>query len=208
MNFFSYVIEHDLGLAPNPFWNYCTLAVCKPNIRNNKNLQIGDWIIGTGSKKIGKLNHLIYAMQLSEKITFEQYWADTRFILKKPIINGSLKQMYGDNFYHKDLTSDEWIQELSAHSVTDRQKHIKKDTSTNTVLIAENFYYFGDSSILIPDKFRIICKKGQGMKYKSLSEIGPIFLEWIKNQFETGVSGDPVNWIQYKSLHNQTQLKF
>ena len=22
---------HDTGFAPNPFWGYCTLAVCTPN---------------------------------------------------------------------------------------------------------------------------------------------------------------------------------
>ena len=27
----SYVVRHDKGLAPNPFWGYCTLAVCTPN---------------------------------------------------------------------------------------------------------------------------------------------------------------------------------
>lgn len=208
MDFFSYVIEHDLGLAPNPFWNYCTLAVCKPTIRNNKNLKIGDWIIGTGSKKIGKLNHLIYTMQLTEKMTFEDYWNDTRFIFKKPIINGSLVQMYGDNFYHKNKTSGNWIQETSAHSVIDKEKHLKKDTSTDTVLISDNYYYLGDSSQLIPKEFREICKKGQGMKYKGLSEIGIPFIDWVKDNYNKGISGDPVNWNQYKNDHNQTRLDF
>jgi len=208
MNFFSYVIEHDFGLAPNPFWNYCSLAVCKPNIRSNNNLKIGDWIIGTGSKKIDKLNHLIYAMQLTEKLSFEQYWNDKRFYLKKPIINGSLKQMYGDNFYHKDLKSDEWIQEFSAHSVKDKDKHLKKDTSVNTVLISNNFYYLGNNSKKIPQEFLIICKKGQGMKYKDLNEIGPLFINWIFNNFEKGVCGDPINWNRYEQEHNQLKFNF
>ena len=127
MNFFSYVVEHDYGLAPNPFGGYCTLAVCKPGIRKNKNLKIGDWIIGTGSKKLNRLNHLIYAMKVEEKITFEEYWNDRRFRFKRPIVNGSLVQMYGDNFYHKDEQTQEWIQEAGieqpssgfVHSVMD-----------------------------------------------------------------------------------------
>ncbi|MBE7653362.1 hypothetical protein [Tenacibaculum finnmarkense] len=202
MEFFSYVIKHDLGLAPNPFWNYCTLAVCKPNIRKNRNLNIGDWIIGTGSEKMGKLNHFIYAMQLTEKMTFEEYWMDSRFTFKKPILNGSLMQMYGDNFYHKNNDSDDWIQEKSAHSVVDKEKHKKRDTSANTVLISSNFYYLGDSSILIPDEFRKLCKKKQGMKYKGLSEIGIQFMDWIQNQkkIKKGISGDPINWNQYKQM--------
>jgi len=208
MNFFSYVVEHDLGLAPNPFWNFCTLAVCKPNIRNNKNLEIGDWVIGTGSKKIGRLNHLIYAMELTEKSTFEEYWNDSRFLCKRPINNGSLVQMYGDNFYHKKESSDDWIQEISAHSVLDREKHIKKDTSSDIVLISENFYYLGDSSELIPDEYKIVCKKGQGMKYKELVEIGPLFIDWVQTNFNKGISGDPINWIRYKDEHNQIKFEF
>ena len=44
---FSYVIEHDLGFAPNPFHGACTLACCKPVIR--KRAQLGDYILGTGA---------------------------------------------------------------------------------------------------------------------------------------------------------------
>ena len=84
MNMFSYKLDHDYGLAPNPFGGYCTLAVCKSAIRSNKNLQIGDWIIGTGSAKLKNLYHLIYAMRLEEKITFQNYWEDERFQYKKP----------------------------------------------------------------------------------------------------------------------------
>src|SRR4051812_17344850 len=115
MGYFSYKVEHDYGLAPNPFGGYCTLAVCKPIIRNNKNLAIKDWIIGTGSMKLKRIHQLIYAMQVEEIITFNQYWADPRFQYKKPIINGSLVQMYGDNFYHQDPNTKRWIQEDSAH---------------------------------------------------------------------------------------------
>ena len=64
MLMFSYKIEHDFGLAPNPFWGVMTLAVCKGKIRRHKKLQIGDWIIGTGSQKLKNLNHIIYASLL------------------------------------------------------------------------------------------------------------------------------------------------
>ena len=115
MSYYSYKVEHDLGLAPNPFGEFCTIAVCKPKIRNNKNLRYGDWIIGTGSKKLNRLHHLIYLMQVEEKITFEQYWDDPRFQYKKPVLNGSLAQMYGDNIYHRDRKANQWVQENSAH---------------------------------------------------------------------------------------------
>lgn len=64
MHCFRYKLNHDYGLAPNPFGGIMTLAVCKGDIRRNKNLAVGDWIIGTGSKKMNMLNQLIYAMRV------------------------------------------------------------------------------------------------------------------------------------------------
>lgn len=207
MNYFSYVVEHDYGLAPNPFGGYCSLAVCKPAIRKNKNLEIGDWIIGTGSKKLQKMNHLIFAMQLEEKLLLDDYWNDKRFQYKKPVVNGSLVQMYGDNFYHKNSQNQNWIQEPSAHSTVQKEKHTKNDTSGEYVLLSKNFYYLGDNSILIPQVYLEICKKGPGMKYKDLDEIGSEFIKWVQENINIGITGDPINWSEYKEIHSQIQLK-
>ncbi|WP_225761747.1 hypothetical protein [Acinetobacter sp. Marseille-P8610] len=35
MKIFSYVVSRDFGFAPNPFFNFCTLATCKPKIRKD-----------------------------------------------------------------------------------------------------------------------------------------------------------------------------
>ena len=32
---YSYVLRIDDGAAPNPFWEICTLTICKPVIRRN-----------------------------------------------------------------------------------------------------------------------------------------------------------------------------
>lgn len=155
MKNFSYKIEHDFGLAPNPFGGYCTLAVCKSSIRSNKGLEVGSWIIGTGSKKLKNANKLIYAMQVGEKLTFNEYWNDPRFQYKKPIINGTLVQMYGDNFYHQN-EEGKWIQENSAHSLANGMPnlgHLKRDVGGQYVLISTNFYYFGDQAISVPKEF-------------------------------------------------------
>ncbi|MDV3936897.1 hypothetical protein CMT78_03845 [Elizabethkingia anophelis] len=208
MKIYSYVIEHDLGLAPNPFGEFCTLAVCKPQIRKSKNLEIGDWIIGTGSRSIEKLtskpylNHLIYCMKISEIITLEQYWCDERFQYKKPNTNGSLITMYGDNFYHK--VDDKWQQENSAHSNFDgttNLKHLKKDTKGKNVLISNIFYYFGENAILIPDTLKSVCKNGIGEKIVD-EHLSIPFLEWLNDNFDTGIHGNPTNWI----IHNQLNL--
>jgi len=201
MSYFSYKIEHDFGLAPNPFGGYCTLAVCKSSIRSNKNLKVGDWIIGTGSVALKNLHKLIFAMRVEEKITFNEYWADSRFEYKKPIVNGSLVQMYGDNFYHQDSATDEWIQENSAHSLTDGSPnldHLNRDTGGEFVLISRDFYYFGDNAPLIPDQFLKVCCEGRDMKHGLIPlDIADRFIIWIRENYNSGINGDPLSWKKH-----------
>lgn len=202
MNYFSYKLEHDFGLAPNPFGGYCTLAVCKSDIRKNKRLTVGDWIIGIGSKKLRTLNHLIYVMQVSEKLTFDEYWNDPRFQFKKPIINGSLVMMYGDNIYHTDKITHEWEQENSAHSLasgTVNKDHLLSDTSGEKVIIGELFYYFGDSAVEIPNEFEELCSKGRASKSIGIpTEVADKFINWLQTNYKTGIHGDPINWKNHK----------
>lgn len=201
MAYFSYKIEHDFGLAPNPFGEYCTLAVCKPTIRNNKNLQIGDWIIGTGSVKLNKLHHLIFAMQMEEKITIEDYWVDPRFQYKKPVINGSLVQMYGDNFYFKDQKTGKWKQVDGAHSLEGgraNKEHLKVDTGGRYVLISKTFFYFGDNAVKIPERFWPVCSEGRNMKGPSIPlGIADNFISWLQNKYTIGIHGDPIDWKRH-----------
>jgi len=202
MAYYSYKIEHDFGLAPNPFGGYCTLAVCKSDIRKNKKLRIGDWILGTGSAKLNKLHQLIFAMQLEEKITLMQYWDDPRFQFKKPVINGSLVQMYGDNFYHRDKITGEWIQGDSAHSSEGGKlnaDHLKTDTGGENVLISKLFYYFGEKAIKVPDAYLSICNEGRNIKSISIPmPIADDFISWLTNHYSKGIHGDPINWKNHK----------
>lgn len=200
MNIFTYKLDHDYGLAPNPFGGYCTLAVCKSGIRGNSNLQIGDWIVGTGSVKLQNLNHLIYAMKLEEKLTFQEYWEDERFQYKKPKLNGSLVQMYGDNFYHKDPKTDNWIQEDAAHSLANgvNNKHLKSDVSGEFVLISKEFYYFGNSNLKIPKSLQDICSKGRNMMWRKIpNKIKIEFVNWLTKNNTIGIHGDPINWKEH-----------
>jgi hypothetical protein len=200
MGYFSYKIEHDYGLAPNPFGGFCTIAVCKPTIRANKNLHIGDWIFGTGSAKLKNLNHLIFAMKVEEILLLENYWDDERFQYKKPVVNGSLVQMYGDNFYHKKK-SGKWVQENSAHSLEGgkvNKKHLEVDTDGKNVLISKSFYYFGDKAITIPEPFREICNKGRNMKSSSIPvTVADKFIQWLQAKHEVGIHGDPIDWKKH-----------
>jgi hypothetical protein len=96
MNLYSYIVVKDRGLAPNPFWGYCTLAVCTPNHMGIKPLE-GDWIAGISPKSQG--NKLVYAMEVNEVLRFDQYFIDIRFNKKKPQMSGNWRVRCGDNFY-------------------------------------------------------------------------------------------------------------
>jgi hypothetical protein len=201
MNYYFYKMEHDYGLAPNPFHGYCTLTVCKSQIRKSRRLEIGDWIIGAGSVALNNLYTIIFAMQVEEKVLLKNYWSDPRFQDKKPIINGSLVQMYGDNFYHFDIHNNKWIQENSAHSKIKgrtNSDHLKRDVSGENALISKKFYYFGEKSIQIPDFFYTEMSKEKLRKLRNIKlleeNIGDNLITWMNQNYEVGIHGDPVNW--------------
>ena len=206
MSLFSYKIEHDFGLAPNPFGGYCTLAVCRGSVRGNKGLRKGTWVIGTGSRSLEKLrkkptmHHLIFAMCVEELVSFDEYWMDSRFQYKKPVISGSLVQMYGDNIYHKDDNGN-WIQENSAHSLTTgqpNQEHLVRDTKVNIVAISQDFYYFGNNAIQIPEEYLDVCSEGRNMKGPGIpKEASSGFIEWLTFNYDLGIHGDPINWVKH-----------
>jgi len=205
--YYSYRLDHDYGFAPNPFGAYCTLANCMPRLRINNNLQLGDWIFGIGSKVLKNEFHLIYAMQVNEKITFEEYWGDKRFQYKKPSNNGSLKKIHGDNIYYLKSGKSEWGQLQSLHSNADgsiNQAHLKKDLSGKYILVSTNFFYFGENHFEIPDEFKGICGNNpRGYAGPSIDKIvGGDFLNWLDQNYRLGIHGDPINWSDYR----QTKL--
>jgi hypothetical protein len=170
-NLFVYVVARDYGFAPNPFYGTCTLATCKPGIRKGAN--VGDWVLGVAGKKLGKGIHrkCILLMKVSEKISFQEYWDDTRFSLKKPCRNGSQLKMLGDNIYHKGQ-DEKWSQEDSHHSNQDgttNTVNLNRDTGTcDQVLVSNFFFYFGDKAIPV-DLASINYSSGLGFKKICLS---------------------------------------
>lgn len=200
MHLFSYRVEHDFGLAPNPFGGTMSLAVCKGDIRKNKYLQIGDWVVGTGSVSMKNVGRLIYAMKVEEIISFDEYWNDPRFQYKKPILNGTLVQMYGDNFYH--TVNGLMVQEPGAHSNPDLEQRVKlynKDVRGKRVLLSKTFYYFGDNCPLIPAELQTICSPGRPIKYKNITEDQiKSFVSWLESNYSIGIHGDPCNWKEFK----------
>lgn len=193
MRFKTYIVARDYGFAPNPFGEYCTLACCKQRIRLNMN--VGDWVFGTGSKQKNIAGKLVMALNITERLTFQQYWEDPRFEYKKPIMNGSLVQMYGDNIYHQDSITENWHQENSHHSLQNgavNGYNLERDISGRFVLVSKHFYYFGKSSIDIPDKFRHeICATTQGHKNVKKG-IALKFIDWLSKSYHLGRHDEPL----------------
>lgn len=200
MKMYSYIVARDFGFAPNPFYGICTLATCKPKIRAKA--QPSDWIVGTGSTRFSLNGHIVFAMRVTEVLTFDQYWSDARFKRKRPNLRGSLKQAFGDNIYHRNPKTGSWFQEDSHHSHADgssNQDNVRRDTQSDAVLIGEEFYYWGASAPAIPDDFRNyggvdVCLSGPGHKYKFPHSLVESFIYWIRSQGDHGYLGEPMEF--------------
>jgi len=150
---YLYVVDRDFGFAPNPFHGSCTLATCKPAIRSTATS--GDWVFGMGGARLNATGRCVFAMQVTKKVSFDEYWSDPNYAVKKPVRNGSRAMLVGDNIYHRDSTHAAWQQEDSHHSSDDGTADIynlQRDTGSNNVLISERFWYFGRNAPNVPKK--------------------------------------------------------
>jgi putative DNA base modification enzyme with NMAD domain len=201
MRLHSYVVARDVGFAPNPFHGVCTLATCKPKIRQHA--EIGDWVVGTGSAEHGRKNHLVFVMKVDEILTFDEYWQDERFLSKRPNLQGSLKQAYGDNIYHRDCGTRKWCQEDSHHSFENgvlNEENLEQDTgTTENVLIGNLFSYWGGEGPEIPVEFRgeaFDIRAGRGHKNHFDKDDVDHFLSWYQSLDQYGYLGDPLDFMK------------
>lgn len=199
----SYVVRYDSGFAPNPFYGYCTLATCKPSIR--RSASVGDWVVGSGSndRTVRRGGHLVYAMRVTDTLTFDEYGVDPRFGPKKPFRNGSRKQSCGDNIYFRNELEAHWQQRDSFHSLPDgslNPDHVRRDTGVNRVLISDDFVYFGGEGPEFPDDLkdqqgRPLCKKGIGLTTFDDPLLVAGLEQWVRSLGATGYQGAPFEWL-------------
>lgn len=193
---YSYIVARDYGFAPNPFYGFCTLATCKPKIRENA--EIGDWIIGTGSKSKGRDGCLVYAMRVTEAMSFDEYWADSRFLRKRPDLHASCKKAFGDNIYHRESDTAPWRQLDSHHSHKDgtqNDRNLLNDTKVNRVLVSDDFVYLGGSGPPIPHfRGETVCHSTQNHRCHFPSEVVKEFVAWLRSFDDSGYCGMPLEW--------------
>lgn len=200
MTLFSYVLDHDYGFAPNPFYGMCTLATCKPKIRDRA--KIGDYVVGTGCAKRGRRGRLVYYMRVSEITTYDAYWEDVRFIRKRPSMLGSRMRAFGDNIYHRDQDGC-WQQANSFHSLPNGMANPLNrdhDTHSDKVLIGQEFAYWGGSGPMIPGQFRDwngddVCA-GRGYRRHFEDGLEAAFLAWVLGLDAQGDVGKPADWAR------------
>ncbi len=201
-------MARDFGFAPNPFHGVCTLATCKPRIR--RTAQNDDWIFGMGGSKLNAAGRCIYAMRVSNALTFDEYWVAPEYRAKRPVRNGSRKTIVGDNIYYRIPDSELWHQEDSHHSQpngTPDQYNIRHDTQTDRVLISEQFVYFGASAPAVPvdilnamDYYNAI-----GHRVYSLDDAKPL-LSWLHAEFGKQINrvlGDPFQFTRSSARYSK-----
>lgn len=199
MALYSYVIDHDFGFAPNPFFGVCTLATCKPQIRERA--AIGDYIMGTGCAKRGGQGRFVYMMCVDEISDYDSYWADPRFGRKRPTMNRGVAHAFGDNIYHRDKDGA-WQQANSLHTFPDGSPNplnSEHDTHSLKVLIGRNFIYFGGDGPMIPDALRNwddddVCGK-RGYRRHFANGLAEAAITWAMG-LGRGLQGRPADWAR------------
>lgn len=193
---YGYVLAHDHGFAPNPFYGSCTLATCKPRIR--KNAQEGDWVIGTSSARYADDSlDLVYAMKVTEEpLSLEEYNSDPRFEAKKST-DEDWRSQRGDNIYYRE--GDNWSQRENPFHDEDHMEH---DLGGKRVLVSTHFVYFGQEQIRLPEGLQGLAhasREGRGWPGHSIesdSKKVATFIDWLGGKLDEqgldwGRSGDP-----------------
>jgi hypothetical protein len=176
---FSYVVDHDTGHAPNPYFGFCTLCRCKYRKSPTKPRNVvelaepGDWVVGTGGtdkKKSAGHRTIVYAMKVERKLTRDEYFRNRAFSCKKPHGSNGEYQMCGDNLKPRN----------------------KFEAMKQYVLISKKcFFYFGNEAIGIRQKqFPHLEKRGPSFRSDFDDEYIRRFEKWITS-YKLGKHGDP-----------------
>jgi hypothetical protein len=196
---YSYCIPIDDGAAPNPYWQVCTLVICKPALR--RSARKGDWIVGTGSKhaRLGDgrtqdmSGRIVYAMKVTDKMTMAQYDEYTKTKLPGKIpVRGSRdrRRREGDSLYEFSTNMKKPTQRPGIHNAG----NVTTDLGGKYALLSTHFYYFGKEAIPLKGKLKEIAQNRQGHRRKLNDPYVDMFITWIEGLgYEPGtLVGEPL----------------
>lgn len=192
---YSYTIKVDIGFAPNPFGGVCTLACCKPKIResvadrvkktaNIDNLlvlrkEIPDyireqaiWVLAMASRRLSNIKNIAYRsvvflMQVTDIMDFETYYKE--YPRKRPNrSNKDSEKYYGDNIYTKNSPSEtrQLPSEHSNKDCTPNNSRILHDHNSKYVLLSDHFIYFGEKTETVSFADDLIVGRGHKFNHK------------------------------------------
>jgi len=174
---YSYLLVTDNGSAPCVQQNILSLAICKPRIR--KSAKVGDYIIAFSSKsmKISQNAKIIYIAKITNKLKLNKYYPEYKN-RKDCIYDNNLTLI--KNNYHNNC-------------------NIEKDINGKYVLISNEFIYFGNNFINVPQKIKNMIPKYQGHMSKKNIEYETAFLNEfniLQKKYGLGIKGQPIHSIK------------
>lgn len=188
---YSYKMSHDDRFAPNPYFGVLTLATCMSRMRYNT--PVGDWIAGWTSKHTSTSTEvggeqLIYLANVSEKLTFAEYW--DRYPSKRPGAGSEdneanedtlEKTQHGDNIYrpYPNAPSGLVLVDSVHRRPTDGNK-IAKDIAGRYVLVCKEYYFFGaEHPLAVPPDIRPNVPKYQS-SYGNKTADPTSFIDYVR----------------------------
>ncbi|MBN8569772.1 MAG: hypothetical protein J0M18_09075 [Ignavibacteria bacterium] len=178
---YSYCIPYDNGSAPNPYWDVCTLVICKPGIR--RVAKVNDWIVATGSKNarvIGDISDsIVYAMKVTKKMSMKKYFEHCNKELKNKIpdiSNSDFRRRRGDCIYDFSESDTKPKQLPGVHD----EGNYKNDLNGENALLSDHFYYFGSEPVEMPEEFKEIIHNHPNFKSDANQKYFEDFVNWIE----------------------------
>lgn len=177
---YRYVVRYDAGTAPKPSGGWCSLAICKPRIREKA--VPGDWIVGFRSRCPGQV---VYAMKVTERLALGEYWEDGRFDDRKPYRTSRPDNIYRPNAGGKPIQVPNRVH---------MPEHASTDVSGRNVLLSQRFWYFGRNSVPIPTHLVHLVHSTVGHsvdKHRRPDDL--LQLEQWLDTWPVGMHGEPID---------------
>jgi len=191
MKLHMYTMVVDSGFAPHVKDDLLSLACCAGYTREHTNEKT--YVMGvSGSSMKGVKKHLpIYFMEVTNKITFEEYFEDTSY-------EGRV-----DNIYKRDGKKYErTIEKSTIYDDRYENEHIKGNDPKKSehVLLSDDFYYFGNKCNTggLDKKMKQLCENigfsyTAGGHYKKVTDEKIIkdLIKYFEKEFDKGNIGEP-----------------